>query len=600
MESGFLNNKKSSSTTGLTARIKNIDGKVIVNEGEPLKSILKHTGLSSKTGSIKLPNEVGSGSIGSDVALAGTNQKSTLVEEVMNTYSSPIAACEKSCDDGVLIGKAGHDDTLKDPPSRYDVPSLVETDLSKPDLDTSNIDDNSKVQDSGSTSVCTNLGAKVVIPITVVEDMCQKFSNTLYGYSIGQRLAFPLVEDYVKYAWAKFGFQRVILRGSFFFFQFSSQEGLLKVLEGGPWFIRSTPIFLDNWVANTKLEKEVITKVPIWVRFHNLPAVVYSETGIRLIAERVGRLMRLDEGTSAMCINPWGRYSYARCLIELSDVHDILEFVEVDIPLPNGKGHYTEYIDIEYEWWPPRCSHCKIFGHEVGICQVLKRRVDLGPDDEFVSPKEKVHNKKAGKKGTKSQKGSRFFKPKSTFIYRPVSKPSSNQATKEDKPNEHLHSTPPLVTNEDLSQSVNEFGYFKDNINLDELKRDMEKVWEAEKVLDLASTSSNVEGVGNGSALQLNKEVSNSPTNIASSVGDPSASGSLWEQFNASTSNNKSPVSGSEDSDDEVDEVLMPEGGGFLDDMEDYYDGYDDQVVLPEKLQAFCDHFDIRLNTRRR
>ncbi|PWA53129.1 hypothetical protein CTI12_AA447820 [Artemisia annua] len=68
----------------------------------------------------------------------------------------------------------------------------------------------------------------------------------------------------------------------------------------------------------------------------------------------------------------------------------------------------------------------------------------------------------------------------------------------------------------------------------------------------------------------------------------------------ASTSNIKSSVSVLEDSDDEVDEVLEMEGGGFLNDMEDYYDGYDDQVVLPDKLQAICDQFDIRLNTRRR
>ncbi|PWA74463.1 nucleic acid-binding, OB-fold protein [Artemisia annua] len=63
---------------------------------------------------------------------------------------------------------------------------------------------------------------------------------------------------------------------------------------------------------------------------------------------------------------------------------------------------------------------------------------------------------------------------------------------------------------------------------------------------------------------------------------------------------NLKAVRGPEDSDDEVDKVLVMESGGFLDDMENYYDGYDDQVVLPDKLQAICDQFDIRLNTRRR
>lgn len=394
----------------------------------------------------------------------------------------------------------------------------------------------------------------------------------------------------------------------------SSNIGLvyLKVLEGGPWFIRSTPIFLHEWVENSKLEKDVFTMVPVWVRFHKLPAVVYSEVGIRLIAERVGRLMRMDEGTYARCNNPWGRYSYARCLIELSTVHDLLSSIEVDIPLPYGKGHYSEFIDVEYEWWPPRCSHCKIFGHEVEACyEVLKRKVDRS-EEESVRLKESYHNSKAGKKAASLLQGSRVFKPKSNFVYRPVSKPGSNKVTQENKSNELPNPTSLSVTINELSQGLNEHGYFSDNINVAELKRDMEKVSDAEKVLDLASLPSNVEGVGNDSDMHITNEVSNSPvrsleggvvnvkpfegsTTKASSVGEPTKSGSLWEQYNAATSDYKSPLSGPEDSEDEVDDV----GGGFLDDMEDYYDEYD-QVVLPDKMQAFCGHFDIRLNNHRR
>jgi hypothetical protein len=197
-------------------------------------------------------------------------------------------------------------------------------------------------------------------------------------------------------------------------------------------------------------------------------------------------------------------------------------------------------------------------------------------------------------------------------VYRPVFKPGSTKVTKENNSNERPNSTSLSVTINELPQGLNEHGYFSDNINVAELKRDMEKVSEADKVLDLASLPSNVVGVGNVSNMHTTNEVSNSSvgslvggeanvkpvvgsTSKVSSVGESTKSGSLWEQFNAATSDNKVPLSGPEDSEDEVDDV----GGGFLDDMEDYYDEYD-QVVLPDKMQAFCDHFDIRLNNRRR
>ena len=90
----------------------------------------------------------------------------------------------------------------------------------------------------------------------------------------------------------------------FFLFKFKTQEGMTKVLECGPWFIKSNPMFLKTWVPNTRLEREKITKVPVWVTIHNVPAIAYSEVGIGLIAQQLGRLIRMDAGTRAMCTNP--------------------------------------------------------------------------------------------------------------------------------------------------------------------------------------------------------------------------------------------------------------------------------------------------------
>ncbi|GKC47251.1 zinc knuckle CX2CX4HX4C containing protein [Tanacetum coccineum] len=86
-------------------------------------------------------------------------------------------------------------------------------------------------------------GVALVIPLEAVEKVGTNFANTLYGYFIGKRLAYHLVENYVKNTWAKFGLKRVKLQNGFFFFQFSSREGMEQVLESGPWLIRLVPLF---------------------------------------------------------------------------------------------------------------------------------------------------------------------------------------------------------------------------------------------------------------------------------------------------------------------------------------------------------------------
>ncbi|GJS15484.1 hypothetical protein Tco_0409956, partial [Tanacetum coccineum] len=60
------------------------------------------------------------------------------------------------------------------------------------------------------------VGVAVAIPFSAVEEVRNKFANTLYGYFIGKRPAFLLVEKYVKNTWAKFGLERVMLRNGFF------------------------------------------------------------------------------------------------------------------------------------------------------------------------------------------------------------------------------------------------------------------------------------------------------------------------------------------------------------------------------------------------
>ena len=57
----------------------------------------------------------------------------------------------------------------------------------------------------------------MAIPWQSVEEVSTRFANTLYDYFIGKRLVFPIVENYVKNTWAKFGSECNAKKWAFFF-----------------------------------------------------------------------------------------------------------------------------------------------------------------------------------------------------------------------------------------------------------------------------------------------------------------------------------------------------------------------------------------------
>ncbi|GKC00330.1 zinc knuckle CX2CX4HX4C containing protein [Tanacetum coccineum] len=151
-----------------------------------------------------------------------------------------------------------------------------------------------------------------------------------------------------------------------FFFKFDSRAGL--ELKGGPWLIRKSSIILKKWPMDTRLLKEELTRIPMWVKLHDVPIKVFEEDGISLIATFIGKPVMLDSYTSSMCNDSWGRSSFARCLIEVNSEADLVDVVTIGIPSLSEDDFTKETIRVEYEWRPPRCDTCKIFGHVHDYC----------------------------------------------------------------------------------------------------------------------------------------------------------------------------------------------------------------------------------------
>nr|GEW11879.1 zinc knuckle CX2CX4HX4C [Tanacetum cinerariifolium] len=212
-------------------------------------------------------------------------------------------------------------------------------------------------------------GINISIPYKVVEMVSIHFEHTLYGYFIRKRMAFLVVEYYVRNNWAKHGLTRIMMNNKcFFFFKFNSWAGLEAVLEGDPWLICKSPIILKNWSIYTRLLKKELTRIPIWVKLHDVLIHVFEEDGISLIDIFIGKHIMLDSYTSSMCNDSWGRSSFSRCLIKVNSNSDLVEVVTIGVPSLTRDDFTKETIRIEYEWKPPRCDLCKIFGHVHDHC----------------------------------------------------------------------------------------------------------------------------------------------------------------------------------------------------------------------------------------
>nr|GEU55957.1 achaete-scute transcription factor-related protein [Tanacetum cinerariifolium] len=127
--------------------------------------------------------------------------------------------------------------------------------------------------------------------------------------------------------------------------------------------LENHPLILKKWHPNENLLKEDVSTIPVWVKLYGVPVTAFSEDGLSAIATKLGTPLMVDSYTSNMCMQSWGRSSYVRVMIELRANVELKDNIVVAMPNTTRKGHYKCNVRVEYEWKPPRCLSCKVFGY---------------------------------------------------------------------------------------------------------------------------------------------------------------------------------------------------------------------------------------------
>ena len=110
------------------------------------------------------------------------------------------------------------------------------------------------------------------------------------------------------------------------------------------------------------LDRDLLSTVPIWIRFPSLDFKLWSKSIIRRIANMMGTPLYKDKATAT-----GERISYARVFVEINAKRDLLNSVQIQL-----EGGEVMEIHITYEWIPPICQHCKSFGHLEHHCPTIE------------------------------------------------------------------------------------------------------------------------------------------------------------------------------------------------------------------------------------
>ncbi|KAJ9542373.1 hypothetical protein OSB04_028879 [Centaurea solstitialis] len=95
------------------------------------------------------------------------------------------------------------------------------------------------------------------LPLELTKSAASNFRSTLYGYFLGPRILFPIVQRAATNTWGRYGFRDVMLNNNgFYFFRFNDEGGSKVAMEKGPLMVKKVPLFVPSWDPSNVLLEE--------------------------------------------------------------------------------------------------------------------------------------------------------------------------------------------------------------------------------------------------------------------------------------------------------------------------------------------------------
>lgn len=144
----------------------------------------------------------------------------------------------------------------------------------------------------------------------------------------------------------------------FFIVVFRGEEEREKALTDGPWFWGSAGLFVTPWFPEFDPNTMVVSKMPVWVRLHNLPMHFWHFSSLAVIGNNLGRMLKIDTERHLK-----GIFTFARICVEV----DLSQGLPESIILNFNNTQWKQSLD--YENTAFRCRGCQQTGHLYNACK---------------------------------------------------------------------------------------------------------------------------------------------------------------------------------------------------------------------------------------
>ncbi|GKE62411.1 zinc knuckle CX2CX4HX4C containing protein, partial [Tanacetum coccineum] len=193
----------------------------------------------------------------------------------------------------------------------------------------------------------------------------ERWNLTMYGQFVGYDMNIHELRYNIRRMWSKFGVAEIdTIKEGHYVFKFKNIEGLNAVLDKGPWMVRNKPLFLQKCCSDIGMERMEPKKLPVWAKIVNVPLEAWTMEGISALASSLGKPIMMDTMAANMCYKGIGNFKYARVLVEMDVDKEIKGEIEIQYKDKSNNIKGCKKLKVMYDWKPPACSKCKVFGHD--------------------------------------------------------------------------------------------------------------------------------------------------------------------------------------------------------------------------------------------